>query len=257
MRSPSTQLLKECDVKESVPMASPSAKKIASTTSNVASTPKVHAAKAEKEDPPGAATLKMILQLAVLGLFADGYSRLRKQEKEKPQPLAKKLQIPTEEDKSALKAWTEMVAAASDADEICFEKALCSKPALNQADPWGCTPLHFAAKGGSTMIVSELLKRGAQVNAIDAMDETPLHFAARAGHVEICEALLAKGATKDALNVQDFTPLVVAGHAKQASTVSFLVEKGAGAGGLTDEALPLLVVSEIMKRVFAGGATSE
>jgi len=98
--------------------------------------------------------------------------------------------------------------------------------------------LHFAAKGGSTMIVSELLKRGAEVNATDAMDETPLHFAARAGHVEICEALLAKGAAKDPLNVQDFTPLVVAGRHDQAATVNLLMEKGAGVAGMRG-AVPL------------------
>lgn len=59
---------------------------------------------------------------------------------------------------------------------------------LDCQDDCGCTPLHFASKGGSVAVVRRLLELGAFVDSRDAWDETPLHLAASLGHTECCEA---------------------------------------------------------------------
>jgi len=211
---------------------------------------------AHDEDPPGAATLKAVLELGVIFLFFDGLRRWHLQSKEKD-AQRKQSQAQTEEDEAADRAWAEMVKAAALGDVPNFKKALQHKPSVRREDPWGCTPLHFAATGGSTEVTADLLKRGAKVDAVDACDETALHFAARAGHTGVCEVLLNEGASVNAINAQDMTPFVVAGHAKQASTCRILADHGGNAGGLADEELPLLVVSQLVRKVFEGASEAQ
>merc|ERR1719240_989406 len=113
--------------------------------------------------------------------------------------------------------------AAKDGNADRFNAALQSKPRLAQADAWGCTPLHFAAAGGSVCIVSTLLKAGVEIDALDGNNETPLHFAGRAGHANICELLSEAGA------------------------------KAGGVHGMADKDMQPLVVSQLVQKVFVPG----
>lgn len=202
-------------------------------------------------DPPGSGALKAVLYLMIIILILDGMRRwrLQKQCTQKPEDAENNLAKIAEA--AAEAAWIDMVNAAASGDMNSFEMALNHKPKLMKADTWGCTPLHFAAVGGSMAISTELLNRGVDVDALDANEETPLHFAARAGHSPICDLLLGSGAKIDAVNVQGMTPLVLAGRANAESACRLLSDRGAGVSGMADEDLPPLVVSLVVQKVFA------
>lgn len=202
-------------------------------------------------DPPGSGALKAMLQLMIIALVFDGMRRwhLQKQGARKHEDSIKSLA--QSEEAAVEAAWIDMVNAAASGDMNSFEMALNHKPRLMQADTWGCTPLHFAAVGGSVAIGTELLKRGVDVDALDASEETPLHFAARAGHAPICELLLGSGANIDAVNVEGMTPLVLAGHENADAACRLLADRGAGVAGMADEKLPVLVVRLVVEKVLA------
>ncbi|KAK9819273.1 hypothetical protein WJX81_003636 [Elliptochloris bilobata] len=56
--------------------------------------------------------------------------------------------------------------------------------------------IHIAARNGHCVLLEELLKRGADINALDfgGMRRTALHWACLMGHVDIVEQLIAHGA---------------------------------------------------------------
>jgi len=204
---------------------------------------------AESGDPAGADTLRAFLELAVVAIIFDSGRRLMLRKKEASQQKdAQPVKIANSD---ADAAWLELVTAASEADLCKFEKALQRSPSVKRSDTWGCTALHFAAAGGSTEIATELLKRGADVDAPDANEETPLHFAARAGHTSICEMLLDAGAKMDTVSSQELTPFVLAGQANQEAACRLLADRGARVAGMADETLPLLVVSQLLEKLFA------
>lgn len=207
----------------------------------------------DSEDPPGASTLRTVLQFLIFLIIADG---LRRWHLQKQESGVKEVIASGQKGEAALKtSWTELVKAARSGDTRSFKKALKHPSSLTHVDAWGCTPLHFAAEAGSVticdLITKELLKLKVKVDALDAGDETPLHIAARAGHAGVCEVLLSAGANMNAANKDGITPLVVAGRANQEETCRVLADHGAGVAGLTDQELPPLVVCQIVRKVFA------
>jgi cytohesin len=62
---------------------------------------------------------------------------------------------------------------------------------VNQKNTFGTTPLHLAAANGHVGCLGELLKAGAQANALESDGSTPLLAASREGHVDVVQALLA------------------------------------------------------------------
>ena len=75
------------------------------------------------------------------------------------------------------------------------------------------TPLHHAAAFGPPQMVRDLLKAGANVNAVDSRSLTALHFAVATEYPspEICESLLKAGADINARDNNGETPLDWAG----------------------------------------------
>jgi ankyrin repeat protein len=71
---------------------------------------------------------------------------------------------------------------------------LDNKADLHIPDKYGYRPLHWSAKNGYIAITSELIQRGAKVNAFGEYQRTPLNMAAFDGQVAICELLLTHGA---------------------------------------------------------------
>jgi len=203
-----------------------------------------------EEDPPGTAAVKMALQLGIVLLICDGLRKWHLQTQSVKKSSQCNQAKPDQSGAAAHAAWVQMVKAAKIGDECSFEEALAHNPVIMQSDAWGCTPLHFAAAGGSTAIASKLLKLGADVDALDAIDETPLHIAARIGGVSFCDLLLKARADIDAVNNKGMSPLILAGHANQEPTCRFLANNGAGAAGLLDEELPPLVVSQLVRKVL-------
>lgn len=150
-----------------------------------------------------------------------------------------------------------LLKAALAGDAAAFEAsvAVCEQE-LSQVDSWGCTALHYAAKGGSVEVVKRLLELGAEVDAIDAWDETPLHLAARGGHIKACETLLAAGACIDATNAEERTPLVLAGQAGNEAVCNMLIQRGAGVAGMPNEEVPSLIAGLLMQEVLSGSPVS-
>ena len=60
----------------------------------------------------------------------------------------------------------------------------------------GVTPLHFAARGGSTSIVRFLLRHGADGGARDSLGRSPMWYAADMGHEKIFRLLLPRDSAK-------------------------------------------------------------
>jgi ankyrin repeat protein len=74
------------------------------------------------------------------------------------------------------------------------------------------TALHLASGNNLLETCKELIRRGADVNAIDANGNTPLYEAAGFGNAEICELLLLNGAmpSLSIKNRDGYTPLLEA-----------------------------------------------
>lgn len=74
-------------------------------------------------------------------------------------------------------------------------------------DPYGRTPLHYAAASGRVDEVARLLGEGADVNAQDDNGWSPLHFAAQANSAGATTALLEAGADPGLRDSYGNTPL--------------------------------------------------
>lgn len=186
----------------------------------------------------GSDTVRIILQALAILLIMDGLRRWTSKDtsaKTVTVPVSSKTSTPVAPSPALL-----MAALEGNADA--FEASIGSSlSTLSLVDSWGCSVLHYAAKGGSVHILQRLLDLGAKVDALDAWDETPLHLAARAGHGEACQTLLEARARIDATNAEEFTPLVVAGQAEHKAICTLLIERGAGVASLPNEEVPDLV----------------
>jgi len=100
--------------------------------------------------------------------------------------------------------WNTIQVAATETEHRCSKDTLITVITTNtlitvflfmlQA---GLMPLHIASFVGLAEITSELILRGADVNAATSRGETPLHFAARCGRAEVTSLLLTAGAKVD------------------------------------------------------------
>lgn len=125
------------------------------------------------------------------------------------------------------------------------------------ADKFGCTPLHRACHDGNRTEARRLLELRCNIDAREAWDETPLHFAARAGHKEVCGFLLDHRAMLDPVNADDKTPLVVAADEKKEEVCEFLLERGAGVAGALDSELPPMLTVMLCRKLLHDCKASE
>ncbi|KAL4435581.1 hypothetical protein ABPG77_002544 [Micractinium sp. CCAP 211/92] len=93
------------------------------------------------------------------------------------------------------------------------------------------TPLHAAARAGSTECVAALLEAGADFQT-EAWG-TPLHVAAFNGMLGCLQLLLAAGASADAPGSAGFTPLYYAVYSGHEGCVAALLEAGADPSAAT------------------------
>lgn len=89
----------------------------------------------------------------------------------------------------------------------------------------GCTVMHRAAAFGHFRVVTELLARGTEANAITAAGVTPLHMASESGYTDVVDVLVAFGAQQ---TPDDYgsTPLHRAAFAGSVEVVAMLLEGG-------------------------------
>ncbi len=104
---------------------------------------------------------------------------------------------------------------------------------IAQRDERRQTALHYAALALRADVVSLLLERGAEVDAVDALDITPLHAACDvrladpAEQLAVLRLLLDAGANVNAVASHDVTPLHRATRARNPAAVKLLLQHGA------------------------------
>jgi uncharacterized protein len=76
-------------------------------------------------------------------------------------------------------------------------------------DEYGRIPLHYAAVDGDFAALVRLLEEGSSIDAQDDNGWTALHFAAQGGHSKMVEELLGRGASPKLVNSQGNGPLWV------------------------------------------------
>ena len=94
-------------------------------------------------------------------------------------------------------------------------------------DHAGDSALHEAAAFGESRLCEQLVRAGADPNAVNRRGLTPLHHAAGAGHVETAACLLDRGAQIDRQNRIGVTPLHWAVRHGQVGTARLLADRGA------------------------------
>lgn len=103
--------------------------------------------------------------------------------------------------------------------------------------PDGFTGLHLAAFFGHVDVAAELLKRGADVNAVsrNELGVQPINSAAAANHAEVVRLLLDHGADPSARDAAGFTPIHAAAQSGNDALYELLVEHGADQDAVTDD----------------------
>ncbi len=97
---------------------------------------------------------------------------------------------------------------------------------VNHKSPWGMTALHESVRGGHVDAVEELLKAGADINALDVDERTPLYWASERGYAKVVDMLLDKGANPSLSDQDKRSPLHRAARYGHTDVVSILVQKG-------------------------------
>ena len=123
-------------------------------------------------------------------------------------------------------------AAAESAEPEVIRALVAAGAAVNnrsRAD--GSFPLHKAVLGeGANLRVAALLAAGANPDVQDAKGDTPLHLAAPGGDTAVVSLLVSAGAGVNALNGNGETPLDVARDAANPAVARRLLALGAGPG---------------------------
>jgi len=105
----------------------------------------------------------------------------------------------------------EIIKAAKTGDVERVKNLLAIDKSLMAArDKDGSTPLHCAVWKGHQPVVEQLLKSGADVNALNENDHwgtTPLHAAAHANQAAIAQLLIDHGAEVNAKDREGRTPM--------------------------------------------------
>ena len=98
---------------------------------------------------------------------------------------------------------------------------------VNQAQPDGSTPLHWAVYRVDRELVGALLRKGARARVVNRYGSSPITEAARVANVEIVGMLLEAGADANAANEDGQTPLMLAARTGNVAVATLLVEHGA------------------------------
>ena len=98
---------------------------------------------------------------------------------------------------------------------------------VNAVDKWGSTALIDAAFSGNTDIAKALIKAGANVNAKNKGSDTPLLIAILNGNTDIVKALIKAGANVNVADNIGWTPLLYAAQHGHTDIVKALIKAGA------------------------------
>lgn len=98
---------------------------------------------------------------------------------------------------------------------------------VNQTQPDGSTPLHWAVYRVDRELVTALLRRGAKADVVNKYGASPLAEAARVANLELAGMLLEAGAPANVTNADGQTPLMLAARNGVVPMAKLLVQHGA------------------------------
>ena len=98
---------------------------------------------------------------------------------------------------------------------------------VNQTQPDGSTPLHWAVYRVDRELVTALLRRGARADVVNKYGASALAEAARVANVELAGMLLEAGANANVSNQDGQTPLMLAARTGHLPMAKLLVQHGA------------------------------
>lgn len=98
---------------------------------------------------------------------------------------------------------------------------------VNQPQPDGTTPLHWAAYRVDEELVGELLERGARADVMNDYGASPLAEAVKVANAPLVRMLLEAGADPEAANDDGQTALMLAAHTGSVEVAELLVRHGA------------------------------
>jgi len=98
---------------------------------------------------------------------------------------------------------------------------------VNQTQPDGSTPLHWAVYRVDRELVGTLLKKGARAGVVNRYGASPLAEAARVVNAELVAMLLEAGADANVANDDGQTPLMLAARTGNVPVAKLLVDHGA------------------------------
>ncbi|MBU0514428.1 MAG: ankyrin repeat domain-containing protein [Proteobacteria bacterium] len=143
----------------------------------------------------------------------------------------------------------DLIEAVRAGDEARVRAVLRRHPqAIDGADAWGRTALHWAAVEGHVNLAELLLDAEADVNAENRDGETPLHEAVFRGWAGLARLLLARGAYVNARNKVGVTPLHYAAGLGRRQLVEILLDKGAEVNARTVTGLTPLASARRSRR---------
>ena len=99
---------------------------------------------------------------------------------------------------------------------------------LGARDGFGRTELYLAAERGDVDKVSQLIGKGAEVDARDNCQWTPFMRAAQNGHLEVASLLLKAGADINAIDKDGTDALIATVITQKTNVLVFLLEQGIG-----------------------------
>lgn len=118
-------------------------------------------------------------------------------------------------------------ACALDDVERLSELAAENEAVFSQADEFGMTPLHWAARAEAISCLTMILEAGAPVNVVNKNRRTPLHLAVDLGRAKSVQMLAEAGADLDLADTKGRTPLHRATYEGQAEVAEVLLASGA------------------------------
>ena len=98
---------------------------------------------------------------------------------------------------------------------------------VNQAQPDGSTPLHWATYRVDRELVNALLKKGARASVVNRYGASPLAEAVRVANLELAAMLLEAGADANVANEDGQTALMLAARTGNVPVAELLVRQGA------------------------------
>jgi ankyrin repeat protein len=116
-----------------------------------------------------------------------------------------------------------------------MERISKATPAIvNEAQPDGTTPLHWAVYHVDYDLVDALLKKGAKPNVANEFGSTPLAEAVKLVDVRLARLLLGAGANVNAANEDGQTALMLAVRSGDPAIVDVLIGSGANVKAIED-----------------------